>query len=371
MRGCIQKKGDFYYAIVAIRNKRKWFKAGPSQNDAQKVLAEKIHEINEGIFQEYPKIKFDKFARSWLSDYAEINLKPSTFARYRDIVERLLVPAWGGLNLAHLTAGHIHKYIAERMKAVSAKTVSNEVGLIKEIFKHGCQMEYVKNDPSEHVKRPRTERARIEILSSPEIERLLAKSSRRYRLAFLTCVLTGLRAGELWALRWSDIDWNALQINVSQSLWRGQIQTPKSRSSFRKVDIPEQLAQELKKWRLISPQNKLDLVFCTRNGTPVCHDNVVKRFFGPALKRAGLRHVSFHSLRHTNASMRIAAGQNIKYIQTQLGHSSIKVTLDVYGHLFVDPEFNRRQVRLLETSLGSVRSSDVKTPLLVAGSMPP
>jgi integrase len=106
-------------------------------------------------------------------------------------------------------------------------------------------------------------------------------------------------------------------------------------------------------------------------GKPVSHGGITKRHFEPALKRAGLRHVSFHSLRHTNASMRIAAGQNIKYIQTQLGHSSIKVTLDVYGHLFVDPELNRRQVRLLESSLGSVRSSDVKTPLLVASSMPP
>jgi hypothetical protein len=179
LRGCIQKKGDFYYAVVAIQNKRKWFKAGPTQKDAQKVLADRIHEINEGIFQEYPKIKFGKFARSWLSEYAETNLKPSTLARYRDIVERLLIPAWGGLNLAHLTAAHIHKYIAERMKTVSAKTVSNEVGLIKEIFKHGRQMECIKADPSEHVKRPRSAIARIEILSPPEIEKLFAKINRR------------------------------------------------------------------------------------------------------------------------------------------------------------------------------------------------
>jgi integrase len=370
LKGCIQKKGDFYYAVLAIQNKRKWYKAGPARNDAQRVLAEKIQEINEGSFHEGPKIKFQDFAKSWLADFG-INLKPSTLARYKDIIERLLIPAWGSLYLAHLTAAHIHKYIAERMKTVSAKTVSNEVGLIKEMLKHGCEMEYVKNDPSEHVKRPRTERARIEVLSPPEIERLLSKINRKYRLAFLTCVLTGLRAGELWALRWSDIDWNALQITVNQSLWRGQFQTPKSRSSFRKVDIPEQLAHELKKWRLISPQNNLDLIFCTRNGTPVCHDNVVKRYFNPALKRAGLGHVSFHSLRHTNASIRIAAGQNIKYTQHQLGHSSIKITLDTYGHLFVDPEFNRRQVRLLEESLGTARSSEVKTPLLAAGSMQP
>jgi integrase len=95
------------------------------------------------------------------------------------------------------------------MKTVSPGTVCGELALIKEILQYGCEMECIQNDPSEHVKRPRTEKATIELLSPPEIERLLAKANHRYRLAFLTCVLTGLRAGELWALRWSDIDWNA------------------------------------------------------------------------------------------------------------------------------------------------------------------
>jgi integrase len=329
LKGCIQKRGNFYYAVIAIHQKRKWFKAGQDKKDAQRVLAEKIHEINQGTCREYPKIKFQEFARSWLANYAQANLKPSTFAGYRDIINRLFIPAWGYLNLAHLTAGHIQRYISERLKIVSAKTVSNEVGLAKEIFKYGCQMEYIKTDPSEHIKRPRVVRKMIEILQPEEIERLLTRAKRRYRLAFLVCILTGLRAGELWALRWSDIDFDAFQINVRQSLWRGQFQSPKSRSSVRKVDIPERLALELKRWKLSSPPNDGELVFGNTMGKPVCHDNVVKRHFEPALKRAGLRPVSFHSLRHTNASMRIAAGQNIKYIQTQLGHSSIKVTLDI------------------------------------------
>ena len=72
---------------------------------------------------------------------------------------------------------------------------------------------------------------------------------------------------------------------------------------------------------------------------------------GKALRTAGLRKVSFHSLRHSNASIRIQAGQNIKYIQSQMGHASINITLDVYGHLFNDVNFNRQQVELLEASL--------------------
>jgi len=85
---------------------------------------------------------------------------------------------------------------------------------------------------------------------------------------------------------------------------------------------------------------------------------VVNRYFKPALRRAGLRVVSFHSLRHTNASMRIRAGQNIKYIQKQLGHASINTTLDIYGHLFEDMDFNRSQAQLLEGVLRkSVRNT--------------
>jgi integrase len=97
-------------------------------------------------------------------------------------------------------------------------------------------------------------------------------------------------------------------------------------------------------------------MFPSKEGNITCHDNVMKRHYEPALRKAGLRHVTFHSLRHTNASLRIHAEQNIKYMSTQMGHSSIKVTLDVYGHLFNDEEFNRQQVDLLQTSFQSVRN---------------
>ena len=86
------------------------------------------------------------------------------------------------------------------------------------------------------------------------------------------------------------------------------------------------------------------------------HDNVVKRYFNPALKRASVRMVSFHSLRHTNASLRIEAGQNIKYVQLQLGHASIQMTLDRYGYLI--REVNTEQVRRLENTLGCVEKHD-------------
>ena len=356
MRGSIQRKGKTYYAVIPLSGRRVWFKGG-TKRDAERVLAERLSEINQGTYQEPSKKTFKEFSEFWLKNYAEVNLKSSTLSSYRDIIERLLDPTWGHLRLSTLTTGNLQRYVSERLKTVSPKTVINEIVVIKEMFKHAHRWSYIRYNPAEHLERPKLIRPEIEILTPEEVDKLLAKASNHYLLAFQTCVLTGLRAGELWGLRWSDTDWNSFQLHIRQSLWKGQFQTPKSRYSIRRVDIPEQLAHELKRWRLVSPMSKEDLVFPSPEGNSTCHDNMVKRHFDPALRRAGLRYVSFHSLRHTNASMRIQAGQNIKYIQTQLGHSSIKVTLDIYGHLFNDINFNRQQVGLLEKSLESIRNS--------------
>jgi integrase len=348
--------------------RRKWFRGGPTRKDAERVLSEKLTEIHQGTYRETPKIAFQEFAELWIKNHGEAKLKPSTLSGYTAIIRKLLIPAWAGMPLSDISIGRMQSYVANRRKAVSAKTVCNEIAVIKEMFKHAHRWGYIKHNPSEHLERPRVQKTVIEVLSPEEVKKLLAHTGNHYRLAFLTDIMTGLRAGELWGLRWPDIDWASSQIFVQQSLWRGKFQTPKTSYSVRKVDVPDMLLHELRKWKEVCGNS--DLVFPSPEGKPSCHNNVVKRYFNPALAKAGLRHVSFHSLRHTNASIRISVGQNIKYIQSQLGHASIKMTLDIYGHLFNDADFNRKQVRLLETSLGSADSSDVETPLLVAGSMP-
>ena len=202
--------------------------------------------------------------------------------------------------------------------------------------------------------RPRVPKHEIEILGPDEVNLLLKaleEQHSHYRTAFLADVFTGLRSGELWALSWSDIDWSDKQIIVRRSVWKGQFQTPKSNYSIRKVDMPDEVMRELRLWKLACPPNEHDLVFPSPEGKLSIHENVVKRYFNTGLERAKLSRVSFHSIRHTNASMRIRAGQNPKYIQQQLGHSSIKVTMDIYGHLFNDTDFARQQVELLTLSL--------------------
>lgn len=356
MKGSIQKKGSTFYAVIALNGKRKWFKGGDTKKDAQRVLNEKLTEIDNGTYREITKATFKEFAELWLRSYAEGKVKPSTLAGYTDIIERLLTPAFGSYNLSDVTTGHLQAHVANRLRSVSAKTVCNEIVVIKEMFKHALRWGYLKLNPAEYLERPRITKPEIELLAPNEVEKLLGKASNHYRVAFLTDFLTGMRAGELWGLQWGDIDWNSRRIHVRRSLWKGQFQTPKSKCSNRRIDIPDMLIHELKKWKLAGPVNEDDLVFPSAEGKTSQHDNVVKRHFNPALRRAGLRQVSFHSLRHSNASMRIHAGQNIKYVQTQMGHASINITLDIYGHLFNDANFNRQQVELLENTFNSVRN---------------
>jgi integrase len=258
--------------------------------------------------------------------------------------------------MTDISTGLLQRCVAERCRAVSAKTVWNEIVVIKEMFKHATRWGYLTINPAEYLQRPKRVKPDIEILSPDELSLFFDHATTHYRLAFELTVYSGLRAGELWGLRWQDIAWETNKILVRQTYSKGRFDTPKSRASIRDIDLPAWLVLELKKWKTAYPANDHDLAFPSPEGRPTNHDNVVKRHFNKALKEAGLRCVSFHSLRHTNASMRIRAGQNIKYLSSQLGHAGIQITLDTYGHLFNDANFSRSQVELLDASFGPVRN---------------
>jgi len=127
--------------------------------------------------------------------------------------------------------------------------------------------------------------------------------------------------------------------------------------------------RELKKWKLACPKTELDLIFPNNAGEPIDKNNLIKREFDSALKKAGIERIRFHDLRHTYASLMIEQGENIKYIQTQLGHSSPMVTLNVYAHLM--KETNQEAVVRLENTIfeedGSKMVAEIKKDLIQNG----
>jgi integrase len=349
MRGSICKKGNKYYAVLAIGSKRKWIKGGNTVKDAERVLNENLPTVEDGTFLDIKKKTFRDFGKIWLDSYVKTNIKETGYPEYVHVVGRL-TKHFNDALLQNITGSHLQAFIAKRMKEIQPSTVQRETIILKEMLKHAYQWGYTKRNPGEFIKNPRIPKKEKSILDIAEANKLLEHIDPHYHVALLTAILTGLRANELWGLTWDDIDLNSHMIRLQHSLWKGKLYEAKTTTSKRKIDISPTLALELKKWKLQCPPTDLNLVFPSRRGKPVIHSNFAKGYFKKALNKAELKPVTWHSLRHTNASVRIKGEQNPKYLSEQLGHSSIKITYDLYGHLFNDAEYSRSQVAKLENA---------------------
>ena len=355
MIGSIQKKGKSYYIVFRFKDpqtkktKQRWIPAGNKKKDAEEKFTELMGDVNSGTYRDLKKATFAEFSERWLNIYAEMKTKPSTFRSYKDITNNHLIPYMGDYLLQDIDTAMLQEYVALRGKKVKPKTVINELVPVKEMFKHAVKWGYLKFNPAEGVERPRVEKEEMEILTPEEIKQFLKHVILKYRTFFLTAILTGLRRGELLGLHGEDIDWNHNQIHVRRSLWKSQVVSPKTKASVRRVDMTPTLAQELRQHKFSCSIEDSNFVFCNSEGKPHDPDSLVRRQFLPALKRAGVKRVRFHDLRHTNVALRLEQGQNIKYIQNQLGHASIQTTIDRYGHLLKD--VNTEQAMKLENAL--------------------
>ena len=157
---------------------------------------------------------------------------------------------------------------------------------------------------------------------------------------------TGLRRGEVFALKWGDFDFNSRFVEVRRAIVWGRLTTPKTHQ-LRRVDVSQQLGKTLRELRrrrkeeyLAKGKEMPEWVFVSRMGKPIDQDNFKNRLFNRLLEKAGMRHIRFHDLRHTFASLLIQQGESLAYVQEQLGHASIQITVDVYGHLI--PGSNRQ-----------------------------
>ncbi len=155
----------------------------------------------------------------------------------------------------------------------------------------------------------------------------------------LLAALTGLRQGELFALRDRNVDLDAMTVRVEHGAYQGELVPVKTRASRRRVDLSRTAARVLRRQLLARKPNDLGLVFPSPRGAFMNDDNFRHRVFRPAVRRTELTGLRFHDLRHTYAALMVAAGAHPKYLQAQMGHSSIRVTLDLYGHLY--PDANR------------------------------
>ncbi|MBK5211601.1 MAG: site-specific integrase [Coriobacteriia bacterium] len=337
-RGFVKKRGDIWYAYWRDPSGKQRAKAiGTRKKDAEAYVTTKQSEVWDGTYRDIQTITFPKFSEQWVRDYATVQVKPSTLLNYKNMIFHSLVPYFGDVPLSFITTADIQRYVAERLASGrSPATVQKALVLLKGMLKQAGEWNYLKVNPALAVKAPRRQFIEMQALTPVEIPIFLDAFSPEWRSLFFTAIFTGMRLGELLALQWSDIDWKSGTIRVKRSVWNGTFQEPKTRNAIRVIGMSPMLTEVLREHLAVVPKSEAGLVFCTEAGKIIDGANLRHRIFEPALKAAGLRKIRIHDLRHTFASLLINQGENLKYVQNQLGHASITTTVDRYGHLMPD-----------------------------------
>ena len=276
--------------------------------------------------------------------------KPSALRSYEAALRLTLIPAFGSRRLSAITRNEIQDLIDDMARrGLAPSTIHNAVLPLRAIYRRAQEREEISVNPTANLALPRDRRSRDRIAEPREIEALLVVLAPHHRVLWSAAVYAGLRRGELQALRWEAIDLEAGVLRVEHSWDRvAGIVSPKSRSGERSVPIPGALAHELREFRLRQGTGGEGFVFSHTGERPFDPSNAL-RAARRSWASAGLGSVGFHEARHTYASLMIAAGVNAKALSTYMGHSSITVTLDRYGHLM--PGNEREAAALLDSYL--------------------
>lgn len=334
-----------YHIVYRINNKQKWELAGHNKKAAERLLAQRISDINNGTYFRPKDILFEEFSQIWLNNVPKPRVKLSTYRGYKSDINRHLIPAFGDKLLKEILQEDIEEFLSELLDSLNSKTVNNIRLTMLMIMDYARRRKYIVENPIADIRPFKVDHKEMDFLNPKEIRLVLKHAEEPFKTLLLTAILTGMRRGELLALQWGDIDWNSNSLFVRRALdWRygknayreeenWPFTTPKTKNAIRAIVMSPRLKQALEIHKIYAPVNELDLVFSNAEGNPIDPENMVKREFYFTLSLAGLRRIRFHDLRHTYATILISQNENLKFIQSQLGHASVQTTIDRYGHL--------------------------------------
>lgn len=283
---------------------------------------------------------FEQVVEEWQATW--VDLEPKTRAGYRAILNRHVLPRWSQVRVGSVSPDAIQIWINELAAGRHPNTVRRIYSVFRAVMKVAVQRRYVTSNPCDAVKLPRAPAATIGqrvILSAGEVAALADAIAPRYRLLVYAAAYTGLRAGELGALRRRHVDLLHGCLTVEQALKDVSghlIFGPTKTGATRRVGMPKFLVEMFSEHLEAAGGGPDSLVFTASDGGPLRHNNMYLRHFKPAVKKAlppAKHSLRFHDLRHTCASLLIAAGAHPKAIQEHLGHRDIQTTFNVYGHL--------------------------------------
>jgi integrase len=311
---------------------------GLNRTEAETELRRLMHDAR--VAQDRASLTVAAVSERLLRHLEIVGRKPTTLATYRSTLETHLLPAFGTRPLSEVSPERIENLMAAMQESgKAAKTRMNALVLLHQLFNFAERHGWCADNPCTRVDRPQVEPSLdIHFLDKAELKALLeavdvAREPLGYvdRAIFMTAAMTGMRQGELLALRWRDVDWRAGKIRVRRNYVRGHWGTPKSRRGFRSVPLGTRIAKELEQLRQRSVHDADDdLVFghpCT--GEVLDHSQLARRFKS-TLRAAGVREFRFNDLRHTFGTRMAGAGAAMRDLQEWMGHRSIRTT-EIYA----------------------------------------
>jgi integrase len=293
-------------------------------------------------------VLFGEWSERWFRTTAD--LKPASRRTYRKLLDNQILPVFGRATLGGIDTLAVREWIAGLVEqGLSPSRIRNAHQVLSQILAAGVEGGRIARNPAAGVRLPRVVRRDMHFLTAREVEDLAAVIDPRYALLVRFAAYTGLRAGELVALRVRHLNLLRGRCEVGESATEVDgrlVWGPTKTYARRTVPLPRFLCEQLAAYLAERPHGPDDLVFTAPQGGPLREQKFVAGIFKPAAAQAGLPHrLRFHDLRHTCASLLIAQGASVKAVQAQLGHASATVTLDRYGHLFPD-ELQRLSDRL-------------------------
>ena len=316
-------------------------------------------EIEQFGLQERPdRIRFAAFCETYL-EIKKSTLAPTTFPFYESVVREMLIPMFGTLRMRDIRTHHVQQFIQylynDRPRGDGAEghiapaTVKRYTTVLRSILTLAYKMEYIDEDVgvSRRIEFPKADTPEVEAFTMEEVTDILqAAESEPLQIRALVevALFTGLRRGEIVGLKWDDVDLDKRLLSVKRSIYKPKDQkalekAPKSKCSIRTIAIPERLCDTLRAYKEHQDRHasfmghawqNLGYIFTEEDGY-VMNPHTPTKQFAKFLKRHNIRHLKFHGLRHTSATMLLANGCDIKTVSVRLGHSDIETT-NIYVH---------------------------------------
>jgi integrase len=359
MKGHLKERSPGRWAIILDihdpqtgKRRRKWHSFKGTKKEARIECSRLITEMDAGAYVEHDKKSLYEFLDTWERDWMTTNVSPKTGERYSQLLRTCVRPYLGNKRMQAIRAEDLNRLYGQLHERLAARTVRHIHRLLHRVFGHATKWGNIKRNVVALVDAPKVAPTEAAVLQAAEIPQMFA--ALRGRIFFPLAVValgTGMRRGELLALRWSDADLDVGRIQVERSLEQTdkhglRIKAPKSARGRRSISLSPAVVAELRAHWKAQQEQRLALglgkspadalVFAKYDGAPLV-PNQFTHAFAKALKAAGLPHVTLHTLRHTHASQLITSGMDILTVSRRLGHSSAAITLTVYGHL-LSPE---------------------------------